>query len=104
MKSYQKSWVLSEYKAAELEIFWGEDHCGISWFTLKIESREKCDHPGIFFEFSFLRLFSFNFSVYDVWWKQDDILIGTPEVFKCEKCGESLTVEWDGEEGEYLVY
>jgi hypothetical protein len=43
-------------------------------------------------------------SDYDVWWKQDDILIGTPEVFKCEKCGESLTVEWDGEEGEYLVY
>lgn len=43
-------------------------------------------------------------SDYDVWWKQDDILIGTPEVFKCEKCGESLTVEWNGEEGEYWVH
>ena len=43
-------------------------------------------------------------SDYEVWWKQDDILTGTPEIFKCEKCSESLTVEWDSEEGEYWVH
>jgi hypothetical protein len=39
-----------------------------------------------------------------VWWKQDDILTGTPEIFKCEKCGESLTVEWVKNEYEYWVH
>lgn len=42
-------------------------------------------------------------SDYDVWWKQDDILIGNPETFNCEECSESLTVAWDSEEGEYWV-
>lgn len=42
-------------------------------------------------------------SDYDVWWKQDDILIGNPETFNCEECSESLTVVCDSEEGEYWV-
>jgi hypothetical protein len=37
-------------------------------------------------------------------WKAFTILTGTPEIFKCEKCSESLTVEWDSEEGEYWVH
>ena len=42
-------------------------------------------------------------SDYDVWWKQDDILIGNPETFNCEECRESLTVEWGSEEYKYWV-
>lgn len=74
MKKYQRWWNFGKYKASEVEIFWGKDHWNMSWFTLKIESREKCDHPGFFFELSLLRLFSFNFSIYDGrhWnWEED---------------------------------
>lgn len=65
MKGYQEGWKIGKYKAFEIEIFWGENHWNSSWFTLKLESREKCDHPGFFFELSLLRLFSFSFSFYD---------------------------------------
>ena len=41
---------------------------------------------------------------YEVWWKREDIWSGTPEVFKCVKCRESLTVEWDKDEYEYWVH
>ena len=42
-------------------------------------------------------------SDYEVWWKQDDIWSGKPEVFDCEKCNKSLTVEWVKDEYEYWV-
>jgi len=103
MKSYQKSWILSQYKAAELEIFWGEDHCNISWFTFKVESREKCDHPGFFFELSLLRLFSFNFFIYDGrhWnWEEDRFFEeGEEEKYY----NDEITTDSLGEEGwEYI--
>ncbi len=41
---------------------------------------------------------------YDVWCKQDDIWSGKPETFNCEKCGNSLTVEWNKDEYEYYVH
>jgi hypothetical protein len=45
-----------------------------------------------------------NISDYEVWWEQDNILFGTNYVFKCEHCEKSLTVEWDIEKCQYLVY
>lgn len=35
------------------------------WFTLSIVYREKQDHPGLYFIFSFLKLFYIEFSIYD---------------------------------------
>ena len=29
-------------------------------------------------------------SDYEIWWKQDDLLTGIPETFKCGNCGKSL--------------
>jgi DNA-directed RNA polymerase subunit RPC12/RpoP len=32
---------------------------------------------------------------YDVWWKRDEIMDGTPEKFECEECKTQLIVKWD---------
>lgn len=40
---------------------------------------------------------------YVIWWKEDDILIGNPLTFKCEKCGTPLTVKRDSKYGGYWV-
>ena len=42
-------------------------------------------------------------SDYKVWWKQDDIWSGKPEVFDCKECGKLLTVKWIKSKFEYWV-
>lgn len=64
-----------------------------------------CDEPGC-------DLGSFDYtcpscnkdsSDYDVWWKEDEIYKGTPELFKCQKCLVELKVTYDQEENEMIV-
>ena len=40
---------------------------------------------------------------YDVWWESYSIWSGTPFYFDCEKCSDSLVVEWDKNTLNYQV-
>ena len=66
---------------------------------------QHCDHPTCdlgAFEYTCPKCGK-TISDYEIWWKQYDIMDGLKHEFKCEKCGQSLIVEWDKDEYEYGV-
>lgn len=51
------------YKFFEISFHWRTNLC--SWFEFNARIREKCDHAGFYFIFSFLKLFLIEINIYD---------------------------------------
>lgn len=55
--------IFSEHKHFEFSFQWRSQIC--KWIELSFSYKEKCDHAGLYFVFSFLKLFFIEFSIYD---------------------------------------
>ena len=72
-----KAVLVSENNGLELQVN-GPDG-PVDWFTFSLETQTRCDHGGLYFRFSLLRLFYIGISFYD-------------------------TRHWDYSEGKYVDY
>lgn len=60
---WSKALKVSENKALEFQIEGTEGP--VDWFVFSIETQTRCDHGGLYFRFSLLRLFYIGITFYD---------------------------------------
>ncbi len=60
---WNKDILVSRHKSLEFQID-GMDG-PVDWFTFSLETQTRCDHGGLYFRFSLLRLFYVGISFYD---------------------------------------